>query len=211
MNMEKLNLCEILKGHEGKIFYSTLFGDVLFKKIDTRTEVFIKPICTPDGNFMSDGRFQPGGECVFFPSKDQRDWNKWAEEQKLKTPKTWQELIKTGKVQKLWCQIELYERVDGVNIDKSNTGIGSPIERSALALMKIHQLIEIGYGGNITDEEWSKDTFKYVITCYNNKIYKKEIRVSTKCHIAFHAFEQRKEFMSYPENAQLVKDFYMIK
>lgn len=34
--------------------------------------------------------------------------------------------------------------------------------------------------------------------------------VNNKVLIAFHTEQQRTEFMSFPENVQLVKDFYMV-
>ena len=92
--MEKLNLVEILKNyHQGTKLYSPAYGELEFD--------FIKPqdVINPprhviycydtikvysDRNlqlrvFDSDGSLLDSvtGECVLFPSKDQRDWSKF--------------------------------------------------------------------------------------------------------------------------------------
>ena len=91
----------------------------------------------------------------------------------------------------------------------TSTGI-SPIERSALALLKIHQLIEIGYGGNITNEEWKEHTkIKYTIDLKDKKLIC-SYTYHFKSHIAFHTKEQAEEFLKYSENVQLLKDYFMI-
>ena len=76
---ENLDLTKILEGcPEGTEFYSTIYGEVRFVKIDSS---FMRPIIVRDnftGNLMhftSGGRAICGcGECTLFPSKDQRDW-----------------------------------------------------------------------------------------------------------------------------------------
>ena len=80
---EKLNLVEILKDcTKGTKLYSPIIGEVEFKSIvyseypinvfynvETRVLSFTK-----EGLFYSDG---VDGECMLFPSKDQRDWSKF--------------------------------------------------------------------------------------------------------------------------------------
>lgn len=84
--------------------------------------------------------------------------------------------------------------------------------RHCIAALKISKLIELGYGGMVTEEEWKENGsdkgFYYLwatpegeIEC--TLIYAVEF-------IAFHSEELAKEFMSYPENLQLIKDYYMI-
>ena len=152
-------------------------------------------------SLYSDGTSRKEGECMLFPSKDQRDWNKWIEENKSKTSKTWSDSLFT-----------VYE-LSYIDNDKdyvlTSTGI-SPIERSALALLKIHQLIEVGYGGNVTNEEWENAfELKYVISCTADKSF--PIHATNCIHtIAFHTKEQAEEFLKYPENIQLLKDYFMI-
>lgn len=205
---ENINLCEILKGHECETFYSPIYGDVYIDLSDDSIRIHIKDRCiylSPNGKCWG---FK-NGECLLFPSKKQRDWNKWLEEQKLKVPKTWEEFKRSNTI---YTHYSLNYIVD----DKDYfTAIGTNlIEKSALALLKIHQLIEVGYGGNVTNEEW-KNTTKlkwyfvpnitdlFDVMCSQN--YNK------KCNIAFHTEEQAKEFLKYPENFQLLKDYFMIE
>lgn len=84
---ENLNLVEILKDcPKGTKLYLTIWGEVKLKKVENDTY----PIgvensmghrfwLTQDGKYI----FGSEGECVLFPSKDQRDWSKF----KLKKPK----------------------------------------------------------------------------------------------------------------------------
>lgn len=80
--------------------------------------------------------------------------------------------------------------------------------KAALALAQISQLMPY-YGGQITNEEWKSDEWKYSILMDRN-----EIAFCSSTHIkyliAFHTEEQRDKFLSFPENVQLVKNFYMV-
>ena len=80
--------------------------------------------------------------------------------------------------------------------------------KAALALAQISQLMPY-YGGEITDKEWKNNKRKFTIVAYNGEI-KPFTHVNDKVLIAFHTEQQRTEFMSFPENVQLVKDFYMV-
>ena len=79
---ENLDLTKILDGCPNGIdFYHTVYGTVLFNSIDLDSEYPIRFIVgknqvnsvTKSGLAISDYK----GECVFFPSKDQRDWSKF--------------------------------------------------------------------------------------------------------------------------------------
>ena len=73
---ENLNLCEILKDcSNGTKLYCTFLGDVLFSKIENN-KIIVHIRCVVY-YFYSDGTFNPKGECVLFPSKEQRDWSKF--------------------------------------------------------------------------------------------------------------------------------------
>ena len=199
---ENINLCKILKGHEGKQFYSIWFGPVTLKEVTD--EGFI--INDYDYIIPPNGIPNNGGELSFFPSKDQRDWNKWDKENNHKTPKTWNELIKIKDI-----FTECAEICSNGGEDKSKTFMNTPIEKAALALLKIHQLIEVGYGGRPTTDK---------LMDVNNTLCDIDINREGKFEaslyglptnlIAFHTKEQAKEFLSYPENVQLLKDYFMI-
>ena len=79
---ENLDLTKILEGcPKGIAFYHTVYGTVLFDSIDLDSEYPIRFIVgkkvinnvTKSGLAISDYK----GECVLFPSKDQRDWSKF--------------------------------------------------------------------------------------------------------------------------------------
>ena len=79
---ENLDLTKILDGcPKGIDFYHTVYGTVLFNSIDLDSEYPIRFIVgkngvnsvTKLGLAISDYK----GECVLFPSKDQRDWSKF--------------------------------------------------------------------------------------------------------------------------------------
>jgi hypothetical protein len=80
---ENLDLTEVLKDcPKGTKFYSSYLGtDVFFIEIDNNcikceyvSQIdFLNSII----QFKKDGSSYPGGECMLFPSKDQRDWLKW--------------------------------------------------------------------------------------------------------------------------------------
>ena len=84
---ENLNLVEILKDcPKGTKLYSPVFGEVEFESIND----IIGPIVvtTNTGNaecFTADGKMYTyyNGDCLLFPSKEQRDWSKF----KIKKPK----------------------------------------------------------------------------------------------------------------------------
>ena len=73
---ENINLCEILKDYpKDTKLYCTFLGDVLFSKIKNN-KIFVHIRCV-EYYFYSDGTFNPEGECVIFPSREQRDWSKF--------------------------------------------------------------------------------------------------------------------------------------
>lgn len=85
---ENLNLVEILKNcPKGTKLYSTIFGEVKFMSIKENTSypIIVKVNNKNFESFTADGRMYDkfDGECVLFPSKDQRDWSKF----KIKKPK----------------------------------------------------------------------------------------------------------------------------
>ena len=81
---ENLNLVEILKDcPKGTKLYSPVFGDVEFVKVCQNDSVdFPIEFKLSDNSLNSvttDGRLYEefNGECILFPSKDQRDWSKF--------------------------------------------------------------------------------------------------------------------------------------
>ena len=79
---ENIDLTKILKNcPKGWKFYSSAFGEVEF---DSMSEYNINPICIrvnanfyPLLNKYGKYHIENKGECILFPSKDQRDWSKF--------------------------------------------------------------------------------------------------------------------------------------
>lgn len=94
---ENIDLTKILKNcPKGTKFYSSIFGDLLYSCMHLRLAyqkiTFIKPNTITSVDYYRDGKYCQGqGECTIFPSKDQRDWNKftapWLKKEKF-DPKT---------------------------------------------------------------------------------------------------------------------------
>lgn len=70
-----LNLAELLKDvPEGTKLYSPICGDCKLIKVHTDSIIVVSADCLRT-MFNIDGTFQEGGECLLFPSKDNRDWS----------------------------------------------------------------------------------------------------------------------------------------
>lgn len=95
MEKKEINLCEILKGHEGKKFYSPIWGDTKFEAVDSMGEIVITPSDLRYNQALrldSKGRMNPSGEPILYPSKEafknddfEASWKAWAEESKKVT------------------------------------------------------------------------------------------------------------------------------
>ena len=84
---ENIDLTKILKDcPKGTKLYSTVHGEVGFNhiEIDSEYPIRVTPLSKPGlyynillkkyGTLLND---YPNGECILFPSKDQRDWSKF--------------------------------------------------------------------------------------------------------------------------------------
>lgn len=76
--MEKeINIAEILKDKpKGTKLYSPIFGEVKYDRV-LLGDIKVLYSCT-DRHFYMDGKFSMNGECLLFPSKEMRDWDKFA-------------------------------------------------------------------------------------------------------------------------------------
>lgn len=88
MKNEELNLVELLKDcPKGTKFYTPVCGEVEFGKIIEEDNFPIQlKTDTIWHTFTKEGYYSKIGtpECLLFPSKDQRDWNVWEQEQDKK-------------------------------------------------------------------------------------------------------------------------------
>ena len=119
---ENIDLTKILKDcPEGTKLYSTIFGDVTFCYID---EIDAYPIkltaeggcnCSVSANGKHFVEFD--AECTLFPSKDQRDWSKfaapWYKKEKFdpKTSKPFDKVLARIDNQSFWC-CQLFSFID---------------------------------------------------------------------------------------------------
>ena len=116
---QKLNLCEILKNcPKGTKLYSTIFGEVEFLKVNNINQIVVTIgdkyyYFSEQGVFLLKGiiYLDHHGECVLFPSKDQRDWSKfvapWLKKERF-DPKTLKPfdrvLVRNSKTEKWTCE-----------------------------------------------------------------------------------------------------------
>lgn len=77
---EKINIAEILKDKsKGIRLYSPIFGECAFSFVREETDdVCVKKHNGEKAFFNSKGLYNILGECLLFPSKEMRDWNKFA-------------------------------------------------------------------------------------------------------------------------------------
>ena len=110
---ENIDLTKILKYcPEGTKLYSSTFGQVEFQyiKSDSMYPIVIKLENGVIESIASDGKIfnDYNGECIIFPSKDQRDWSKftapWYKKEKFdpKTLKAFDRVLAASRVDGRW-------------------------------------------------------------------------------------------------------------
>lgn len=210
---KEFNLCEILRDRKGMKLFSTVGGECVFQFVskDLTHPLVVSSPGDFDEPFMSDGRSYKSGEIVLFPSREfylkypldaPRAWGEWLESQKSAV-KTWQDLEVFGIPEHLAAITTQY--------DQLQRDVPTVI-RSAVALLKIQYLIDAGYGGNVTNDEWEKNCVKCSIY-YNHKNRELTVNpwsVHQQTTFSFHSKEQAEEFISHESNRQLLKDYYMV-
>ena len=122
---ENIDLTKILKNCPvGTKLYSSIYGEIYFEEIRSNGKYPIITITKSNytATFTKEGFHyaDEGGECILFPSKDQRDWNKftapWYKKEKF-DPKTLNAfdrvLVRNYKTTKWRC--EHFSHFDGDN------------------------------------------------------------------------------------------------
>ena len=75
---ENINLCEILKDcPKGTKLWSPVWGDITFETINAFDGLVYVLKHKGVHIILNNGKFDADGECIIFPSKDQRDWSKF--------------------------------------------------------------------------------------------------------------------------------------
>ena len=73
-----INIAEILENYpRGTKLYSPIFGDVYLESVRPHISVVVTLVKGEKDltEFLYDGRYGMNGECMLFPSKENRDWN----------------------------------------------------------------------------------------------------------------------------------------
>ena len=120
---ENLNLVEILKDcPKGTKLYSPIYGDVELEEVyindDKSYPIRVKVSKNAFNSFSEDGRNyrEYNGECMLFPSKEQRDWSKFKPKKPKFDPKTLQpfdKLLSRNTVKGQWiCTFYSHEMKD---------------------------------------------------------------------------------------------------
>lgn len=206
---EEFNLCEILKGHEGMKMFSTMIGECIFVGIDEDDKempIEVRRNVTSSEWYNKDGRWYKGGEIALYPSRElylkypldaPRAWMEWQAEGGLRI-KTWEDLVDADRAIPVTVTTDYYYQ--------------TKIERSALALVKIHQVIDAGYGGTSALNDIQRGEFVFGI-CYDycdKKFHVGGFDRAVTLPFMFHTDEQAKEFLSHESNRKLLEDFFMV-
>ena len=124
---KNLNLVRILKDcPKGTKFYSILHGEVEYEGISENDsyEVKFRDIDGDIEGVKPDGRYLSclNGECILFPSKDQRDWSKftapWLKKERFdpKTLKHFDKVLVRDDKDEFWC-CDLFSNIKKGEID----------------------------------------------------------------------------------------------
>lgn len=181
----KFLLSEILEGCEGMTFYTTTHGNAKLVGInDTVFPLEFRPTdFNVNLNLSRTGGFTNTGECIVFPSEDQRDWSKF--EKPSKFPKTCAEAHQMLSIE------------EGVDLSDDMRKLISLIE-ARNAYWKVD--------GN-WKPDWKASEDKYIINIYGGEI-KFSVREGTVFCLAFRTAEIRDEFYrNFKDLIEACKDY----
>ena len=73
-----MDIAKILKNcPKGMKLYSPIYGEMEFREITVTGNIHCLTSKGKSHYFFLDGKYELEGECVLFPSKEQRDWNEF--------------------------------------------------------------------------------------------------------------------------------------
>lgn len=211
---EELDFARILEGHEGEIFYMRIgtYGlDVIYEGLNERGTFLIFKEKNGEGRayelnkdwkctylFNSPSGIAPSRDVFYEWSRDSlKVWSEWDLAHNPR-PKTWNQLETKYKHlinKSIYAEIKYKENISDL----------TPIQKSCLALLKLNQLIEFGYGGNPTNSELNLNKTYYITS---------DFCISTMCDldrkqmICFRNKYQAEEFLKHIENQKLVAEYY---
>lgn len=140
-------LADYLQSFIGNKFYYYGAGEVTYKGKFGKELAFE----TDEGDtYYSDFEGKLNGDQLVFPPNRYMSWNKWLTINTL--PKTWDDLKKRCLIDE--CYVETKKAMPQWKDWISERCGDSEFEKSLLAEIKIHQLIEKGYGGYPSFKHW---------------------------------------------------------
>ena len=78
---DNLDIASILSGHEGLSIYHVMFGNVVICNVTKDKIYFYSKNCKGEKLFVNNlGKSYDDGECLIFPSKTERDWTKFIDD-----------------------------------------------------------------------------------------------------------------------------------
>ena len=120
---------------------------------------------------------------------------------------------------KEWKDVEEYHTNIDLELGKATKSLcdyshcSIQLLQKCIATLKIAKLIELSYGGVITDEEWkddSKEKFKIVPFKKGGFQVVRYYSIQHKDILSFRERKLAEEFMSYESNRQLVEQYFMM-
>lgn len=205
INKNLLNLCEILTGYQGELFYCTLTSDMVKLIKLTKDHVVIAPVNLTENTDIPAliylnkfGELYNNGECVIYPTKLLRDWVSW----RIVNPN------KSMTVSNI-IRNDRKEDKDFINYIKEM----KPKFSTQVYLQKSYAYTAITYliSKSYTDYNSSSSAIFYIIWSIDDKCpkikYAKNLRFISS-PIIFNSYEAADQFISYNENVELLKLFF---
>lgn len=188
------NLCEILKDKVGQTFYSPIFGNCILKSVDVDRMLIKSGVSI---TILDEyGKKAEDGEVLIFPSKNQRSWKKYIEENTKPKVRNWQDVVKNYNI--------------GANTVRCSSDY---TDKSEMAYSKLCIIVRLGYGGFVTTEEMRKPKAKWYAIYYDflsKGFIINPQHILKSSMITFHTEEQALEFLKDTSNVELLYDYFMI-
>lgn len=180
-----MNIAEILKQcPKDTKLYSTAFGEVeLINVYPSAGTILVRNINNTHFTFYNNGSYTLHGECVLFPSKDQRDWNKFrlpVKDGDIMMTIDKRAFITNGKIDNdgcpcAYCGINSYHDFTiGTTTDGWTASFYIPVSEEAKKEL-FDKMAEAGYRWNAHTLELEKIEPKFkegdVVTDKNNNLY----------------------------------------
>lgn len=118
--------------------------------------------------------------------------------------KTWEDIVNMDN--------RYHQLIDDIIRSGYSSLWDSKVIGKIIATLKIAEIIEFGYGGMVTDEECDCINPLYIIKCdYKGNVFIDSYKgVVIDKIVTFRTQESAEEFMSYPKNVELIRNYYML-